>query len=421
MASKNISRDDLLILLSSIGIVLGKDNKLPVEELNNRLGQALDTSQEFSDVIEKTPVDPLSLPKWSSKEQTLYQASQRGNMTEAFVGSMSAKKGNSSSKEETFKEMRQSILSIAYTIDLGIKEISFMDADDKWGIFVRIIDVFRLKDDVPLTYIIYKELAPTSDMPMDALRRQIRLEQDDVTSRISDLERCTLLRLLEKNTKRLDPKYHEIASTKEMKRLGFRPSFLLPLCPINMRNLGSLAKDSGCEVCGKKNTSRCVQCMSVVYCSKECQRSDWKTHKLACKSIKGGTWHTITVSDSSFGMPDMPYMSLLNRLDSMHKHPPTEVGSAITKAPPDVHDGKIFLAKFQISLGNPIGQATNMLVYDRTQRFKVFWTRNSDPNLFDEAQRIIGGKMKFYRWMKRISDYKYELCLDRAPEQDPLW
>lgn len=138
MASKNISRDDLLILLSSIGIVLGKDNKLPVEELNNRLGQALDTSQEFSDVIEKTPVDPLSLPKWSSKEQTLYQASQRGNMTEAFVGSMSAKKGNSSSKEETFKEMRQSILSIAYTIDLGIKEISFMDADDKWGIFVRV-------------------------------------------------------------------------------------------------------------------------------------------------------------------------------------------------------------------------------------------------------------------------------------------
>lgn len=132
----------------------------------------------------------------------------------------------------------------------------------------QIIDVFRLKDDVPLTYIIYKELAPTSDMPMDALRRQIRLEQDDVTSRISDLERCTLLRLLEKNTKRLDPKYHEIASTKEMKRLGFRPSFLLPLCPINMRNLGSLAKDSGCEVCGKKNTSRCVQCMSVVYCSK---------------------------------------------------------------------------------------------------------------------------------------------------------
>ncbi|KAH9479135.1 hypothetical protein JR316_0007714 [Psilocybe cubensis] len=246
MTSKPISRDDLLVLLSSMGVVLPKDNKLPEEELNKRLKEALDTSQEYSDVIKKEPVDPLSLPKWSSEEKTLYQASQRDSLLEN-LGASFPSNAVSLAKEYTFKEMKQTLLGVAYTYDLGVKEISFLTHDDTWGIFIRIIGVYCLKNDIPLTYILYKELKPTSDTPLDVLRRQVRLEQDDVTSRISDLEGRAILTLFEQNGARLDPKLLQLAESQTVKHSGFRPSFILPLCPINMRNLGSLTKDPGCE------------------------------------------------------------------------------------------------------------------------------------------------------------------------------
>lgn len=38
-----------------------------------------------------------------------------------------------------------------------------------------------------------------------------------------------------------------------------------------------------CAKCGKKGKSLiCTRCKNISYCSKECQRSHWKTHKPAC-------------------------------------------------------------------------------------------------------------------------------------------
>lgn len=41
-----------------------------------------------------------------------------------------------------------------------------------------------------------------------------------------------------------------------------------------------------CNVCGKKSVSRCSRCLLVHYCSVDCQRKDWKAHKLVCKGGK---------------------------------------------------------------------------------------------------------------------------------------
>ena len=84
-----------------------------------------------------------------------------------------------------------------------------------------------------------------------------------VTVKVSDLERRILLGLFEKNAKRLPPKY-SLTNRAD----GIMTSFVLPLCPIGMAALGKLTHNPGCEVCGKKTTSRCMQCMSVVYCGK---------------------------------------------------------------------------------------------------------------------------------------------------------
>lgn len=37
-----------------------------------------------------------------------------------------------------------------------------------------------------------------------------------------------------------------------------------------------------CAACGKKSTNICAKCRAVYYCSRECQKSDWKRHKQTC-------------------------------------------------------------------------------------------------------------------------------------------
>jgi hypothetical protein len=41
-----------------------------------------------------------------------------------------------------------------------------------------------------------------------------------------------------------------------------------------------------CHICEKRTTFLCSICKIVRYCSKECQRIDWKKHKEKCKSAK---------------------------------------------------------------------------------------------------------------------------------------
>lgn len=41
-----------------------------------------------------------------------------------------------------------------------------------------------------------------------------------------------------------------------------------------------------CATCNKENAAqRCARCQTTYYCSKSCQKSDWKLHKLVCKKI----------------------------------------------------------------------------------------------------------------------------------------
>jgi len=40
-----------------------------------------------------------------------------------------------------------------------------------------------------------------------------------------------------------------------------------------------------CEICGTPTTSCCGKCKAVYYCSAECQRADWKTHRALCGKI----------------------------------------------------------------------------------------------------------------------------------------
>ena len=40
-----------------------------------------------------------------------------------------------------------------------------------------------------------------------------------------------------------------------------------------------------CPMCKKVAENKCTACKEVFYCSRECQKKHWKTHKIECKSL----------------------------------------------------------------------------------------------------------------------------------------
>lgn len=48
--------------------------------------------------------------------------------------------------------------------------------------------------------------------------------------------------------------------------------------------MDAVGKGYRCRACGKEGSMACSRCKRVRYCSKECQRADWRDHKKACNA-----------------------------------------------------------------------------------------------------------------------------------------
>jgi len=53
---------------------------------------------------------------------------------------------------------------------------------------------------------------------------------------------------------------------------------------IVQKKLENLEKKSKCTGCNKVGLKKCKSCKAVYYCSIECQKKDWKNHKVNCKA-----------------------------------------------------------------------------------------------------------------------------------------
>lgn len=78
-----------------------------------------------------------------------------------------------------------------------------------------------------------------------------------------------------------------------------------------------------CANCGKTDSlKRCAKCKKTSYCSRDCQKNDWKPHKKACGSYGGST------SNASSGGPittvEKPFSKLSTRT-WLHDRPQGDV------------------------------------------------------------------------------------------------
>ncbi|RUS25644.1 hypothetical protein BC938DRAFT_471847 [Jimgerdemannia flammicorona] len=114
----------------------------------------------------------------------------------------------------------------------------------------------------------------------------------------------------------------------------------------------------------------CSGCNSVLYCSKECQRADWKTHKLACRKKEEVV---IRLSSGGTLVPRTEFYSMMHEdWQNGYKEKPAK----------EIDENK-FTVKIQISLGD--GGREPMLCYSRDKKVNgtIHYSENAEayPNI----------------------------------------
>ncbi|KAL3419753.1 hypothetical protein PVAG01_08251 [Phlyctema vagabunda] len=86
-------------------------------------------------------------------------------------------------------------------------------------------------------------------------------------------------------------------------------------------------QDSRCATCLKKESTlseplqRCAKCKTTRYCSRECQKEDWKTHKRTCHSASTADPRGSTSSQARHNPGSSAINSFLGGADSLEGLP----------------------------------------------------------------------------------------------------
>lgn len=293
------------------------------------------------------------------------------------------------------------------------------------------VDVYALTDDIPIFTVLY-EHGPgnifTRPSAADFLNEPcpgMQPGQDAVHVKTTFLAQKLLLKVLQMNAGRLPTSYSPSRRANEKK---YSLSFLVPISPLSMREVGSLAGDVGCAVCGLPTTSRCAGCQGAAYCRKECQKADWPTHKRECKgkSLAAGSW--IDVALSASGYPGM-YVQSVNAFSAVKgfgndklKKDDAKLRSDADGPPPNIHGDTPFVIKIQVP-APAMGRAP-IMIYDRRRSVEFFLRLEVDRKGY-EALETTARKtgylgQKIYRYAKRTGDAKLSICLDREPPAETI-
>ena len=210
-----------------------------------------------------------------------------------------------------------------------------------------------------------------------------------------------------------------------------KPSFIVSLTLLAPEEMGELlitikdliapktkfsAKvEKQCDFCfEKRGTKKCGACNTRSYCSRECQVSDWKTHKVECKKVSKKP--DVIPSGNSILIPlksvmdnlGMGHVSMFNMNSSSSR---AWSHGGLSKKGINIPSDEIFLIKVQCT-----GQIqTPLLIYDRLKRM---YTSAIHPGL--ATQLISNGMLKCY-FNAKLEGESVRVFVDSLPKQNQPW
>ncbi|KAI0041539.1 hypothetical protein FA95DRAFT_1501350, partial [Auriscalpium vulgare] len=141
-----------------------------------------------------------------------------------------------------------------------------------------------------------------------------------------------------------------------------------------------------CAACNKTQGSlkQCSRCHSVLYCSSECQKSHWRTHKPSCHAFSADNTVTLTpiyLKNASL----LPTASMTRVLTGHQSTAPSAremLGSNQLGAYP-----KSVVVKIQVPMGN-----APFLIYTKRRDFVCHTARQANPAAYDRVAELVKAK-----------------------------
>ncbi|KIY73334.1 hypothetical protein CYLTODRAFT_365815 [Cylindrobasidium torrendii FP15055 ss-10] len=419
-------RTQLLEFLRVMGAPFPQETKLKDAELEKRLTSAITSCQNLGS-YGASSIDPSKLPKWPSNDSAVQCMRRFGSIAEAmeyFDENGNMRPARQLPPDNALTDARQSMMHLVKNFGEGRKTFILQDEASTEAICVRTLDILKLDKDTPLVLLIYElgSSSSPSESTLDFVTQEMR-NKSLGQLRATVEEQALFRKLLADNSIRVSPSYKP---KKERHERTFKLSFIVPVARLSQVESGRITRNLGCILCGEKADKRCSQCLSISYCSAECQKSHWKEHKTMCKSLKGGTWAPLIIKtemniNGQRAVADMysyhAPMSKLGVIDDSRDH--------IDGIPENAHGDQPFIIKLQRPMDPPGARIPGpMLVYDRQRTFKAYSTAVDNSATFTrfiDSIKSTANTLKAYRWARRVGSHELSVCLDREPSPVPTW
>ncbi|KAF8321618.1 hypothetical protein DL93DRAFT_2106378 [Clavulina sp. PMI_390] len=427
------TRATLIDLLRQMEVNIPRGTKLDVEELEKKLKNALDDSQDitlFPGLFDQDGFVNLdSFPTYPSSRNSTPKLEDEirrhtfGEALEVRRRELSGKNQHVHPKTQALYDLRQTLMIIARHCQEGNHSMMIRDTEDTSSICLRVLEVRKIAPETPLFLVLYThELR--NQMPLNGLAWL-----DDLSHQVSEINTITaslneqhlLLRLLAQNARRISPVLERAKTNTEQ---AFNLTFILPVGPLSSSGRDRLGVDApdACAVCGASTTLNCSGCRSIRYCTAAHSKEDWKDHKSVCQTLKGATWLQFHYDPkklvSQQGNPVF-FTNLNNNgvCQGPRKHIPKISDSSASV--PNPYGSAPFILKFQVEPNLPIN------VYDQTREVQLGLLRQlCDPGVFETLVTLCQQKgfkgRKVYLWARRKSELEFLVAVDRLPNQQNI-
>ncbi|KAH7911461.1 hypothetical protein BJ138DRAFT_1085554 [Hygrophoropsis aurantiaca] len=152
----------------------------------------------------------------------------------------------------------------------------------------------------------------------------------------------------------------------------------------------ALLDDKNCVQCGRKTANQCSACHTVRYCSKECQKSHWRTHKPRCQAFSTSATISVkpTYGEHSLGIPLSAVTRQVFGIPTAESKKPATFKCKPVSANP-TPGGMIIKIQLPFAKG---GSDRSMFVYNRKHDFVCSIKETENPTQYEEIAKVILAK-----------------------------